>query len=110
MSNREKFVVSRVIPAPSRIECVSGGMFKLADGCPITVISPLAEAELSALLYDICNVYWKIKPTFSFQAGGEGLAEDGYQLRVTAERCEIVASGLERRPQCVQNHASTCRV
>ena len=94
MNNKEKFVVSRVIPAPRRIECTAGGMFKLADGCPITVISPLKEAELSAALHDTCNAYWKLKPAFSFQAGGDGLAEDGYRLQVTAENCEIVASSL----------------
>ena len=94
MNNKEKFVLSRVIPAPRRIECVAGGMFKLTDGCHISVISPLTAAELSAVLHDTCNAYWKIKPTFSFQAGGDGGVEDGYRLQVTAESCEIVASGL----------------
>lgn len=94
MNSKDKFVTSRVIPVPSRIECASGGMFKLADGCPITVISPLAETTLTAILQDTCNAYWKVKPSFSFQSGGDGVVEDGYRLKVTAENCEIVASDL----------------
>ncbi|MGI5923318.1 MAG: family 20 glycosylhydrolase [Lentisphaeria bacterium] len=95
MNNKEKFVTSRVIPAPKRIECAAGEMFKLTDGCHITVISPLAAAALSAVLPELCKAYWQIRPAFSFQAGGDGGVEDGYRLQVTAERCEIIASGLD---------------
>lgn len=95
MNNNEKFVVSRIIPAPRRIECAAGEMFKLTDGCPITVISPLTAAALSAVLPELCKAYWQIRPAFSFQAGGDGGAADGYRLQVTAERCEIVVSGLD---------------
>lgn len=88
----KKYIQSRIIPAPQKIECLDGGMFRLADECKIKVVSPLPSQLIEDTIIASCKSYWQMTPCISVIAGGYDLKADGYNLLINENLCEIQSS------------------
>jgi len=89
---QQTFIQSRLIPTPHIIAVAPNGLFRIADGCRISIASPESGEELALIIKKIFSNNWACAPELVFENGINVPQGDGYTLNVAPELCSIAAS------------------
>ena len=81
----------RLVPVPKEMEFFDEEMFHINNGCQVELIAPV---EMMSKVASIFRNFWKAEPQVTYQAGGDGIKAEGYQLSVNEKRIRIEAADI----------------
>lgn len=90
----QRLVQSRIVPSPQSIKVTGDGFYALRTGCAVEVVTPVAAAEVRALVNRDFARCWKAEPSLTIKEAASTIIADGYRLKVTRDLCWIEASDL----------------